>query len=234
MVLSAPTAVIVPVLDRPHRVAPLVESFLASGAREATLYFVADADDHAEVAAIEAAAAEHEQVRYIITAPPLVTFARKANLGYRETTEDWLFFCGDDVAFDRGWLWKGLREASDRYSLVAVNDCYNPVVQRGRLANHPLIRRAWIDVSGASWDGPGHVAHEGYRHWYVDQEWTAKAMLEGVFTFARLSRVRHLHHLNGQAEFDATYRKGAESVDADRALFRERVMRFGEGRIRVP
>jgi len=233
MVLSAPTAVIVPVLDRPHRVAPLVESFLASGAREATLYFVSDLTDAAELTAINEVL-EPGRVENIVSMDSCTTFAKKANLGYRETTEDWLFFCGDDVAFDRGWLWKALREAGDRYSLVAVNDCFNPVVQIGRLANHPLIRRAWVDVAGACWDGPGHVAHEGYGHWYVDQEWTAKAMLDGVFTFARLSRVRHLHHLNGAADYDATYQRGAASIDADRALFRERVMRFGEGRIRVP
>jgi hypothetical protein len=64
---------------------------------------------------------------------------------------------------------------------------------------------------GASWDGPGIVCHEGYRHWFVDDEITVAAQLRGVFQAALGSHVEHLH--NGSVP---------EGVEADQALFQRR------------
>ncbi len=232
MTLFAPTAVVVPVLGRPHRVAPLVESFRASMARDATLYFVADDTDADELAAIRDVAQAGTDVQLIV-ADELVTFPRKANLAYQVTAEPWLFLCGDDVHFHRGWLWKALREARDRYSLVATNDGFNPRVLRGDHATHPLIRRAWVEERGASWDGPGTLCHEGYRHWFVDEEWTTRAKIDRVFTWARHSMVEHLHHLAGKAEIDNTYRQAEWAMFDDRDLFLARAQEHAGHLLRV-
>lgn len=221
--MPTPVAVIVPVLDRPAHVAPLVDSYLTSGA-EGALYFVADADDLAELDAIQPHLGH--RVRAIVDGAP-VTFPRKANLGYRTTTEPWLAFVGDDVRFEPGWAQAALRAAGHRFHLVATNDAMNPQdAERGH-AVHPVIRRRWIDEHGASWDGPGTVAHEGYRHAFVDNEWSARAVAAGAFVFAPDAIVHHHHHLNGKAPLDRTYRRTRSSIPTDHQLWLTRSRRWG-------
>lgn len=218
-------AVIVPVMNRPGRVAPFLESLAASGA-DATAYFVVDEDDEAEITAIRTVGGN----MIVNTGDPAAVnprgFPVKCNVGYRATTEPWLLFVGDDVAFHGGWLQEGLREAGDTFHLVATADLLNHSVMQGRLATHPLMRRSWIDEQGASWDGPGVVCHVGYDHICCDLEWSAVARDQQVFRFARRSIIEHLHWLNHRADKDATYRRGQEYNREDMRLWKERYKRY--------
>lgn len=216
--------VIVPVWRRPHRIVPLVESFRASrpGA-PATLHFVVDLDDP-ETLEVTRTVIDGD-VKVLVGMDNPRTFPRKANLGYRETSAPWLLLCGDDVAFHRGWAWKALMCDRPGINLISTNDRWNPRVTEGRHAVHPLLRRAWIDEAGASFDGPGTVAHEGYRHWYVDEEWTQKALAEDCFAYARHAVIEHLHPYAGKAEMDDVYEAGRAGRHADRALAVERITR---------
>jgi GT2 family glycosyltransferase len=213
------TAVIVPVLRRPGNAAPFMASLKASGAPLARVYAVADADD------TETAAAWKEAGAQVLTwyGPPPGTFAQKVNIGYRATTEPWLLLAGDDVKFHPGWLDQAQHAARDGADVVGTNDLHNPLVTAGDHATHLLIRRAYVDEQGASWDGPGVVAHEGYRHWFVDNEFVAAAKQRGAWTMAIHSKVEHLHPLWGLAEDDETYALGREHIEADKALFEKRL-----------
>jgi hypothetical protein len=107
--------------------------------------------------------------------------------------------------------------------VVGTNDMHNPRVTAGDHATHMLIRRAYIDEQGASWDGPKVVAHEGYRHWFVDDEIVTVAKQRGAWVFAPHAKVEHRHPIWGLAPDDATYRHGQQFTDADKALFAERL-----------
>lgn len=215
-VTAKPTAVIVPVLRRPHNAAPFMDS-LAATAPEAAVYALASDDDP------DTAQAWRDAGATVITTPA-VTFAEKANVGYRATTEPWLFLTGDDVRFHPGWLQAAQRVATATGAdVVATNDKLNAAVQTGQHATHPLIRRRYVDEHGASWDGPGTVAHEGYRHWYVDNEWTTVARQRHAFAYAPDAIVEHLHPLAGKADDDEVYRLGQRHQDADGALYRRRL-----------
>jgi hypothetical protein len=85
-----------------------------------------------------------------------------------------------------------------------------------------MIRRAYIDEQGASWDGPGTVAHEGYGHWFVDDEIVTAARQRDTWTMAFHARIEHLHPLWGLASDDETYALGRGHVEADRELFTTR------------
>lgn len=213
---EVPVAVIVPAMRRPHRVAPFMES-LRSSTENATAYFVCDQDDTEQIAAVLAAGAE-----VITNQSASHTFATKANLGYRSTSEPWLLFVGDDVRFQSGWKESALIAAGDRHHLVATNDLGNRAVMAGQHATHPLIRREWLDTHGASWDGPGTVAHEGYAHWFVDNEWSTVARMAGVFVFSPESVIEHLHPIWGKGEDDEVYRLGQSKASADQALWERR------------
>jgi hypothetical protein len=221
------TAVIVPVLGRPGNAAPFMESLKASGAPLARVYAVADADDEETVRAwLEAGA---KVILRAAVQPGPGTFAQKVNLGYRETAEPWLFLSGDDVRFHPGWLDQAQHAARDGADVVGTNDLHNPRVTSGEHSPHLLVRRAYIDEQGASWDGPKSVAHEGYRHWFVDDEIVTAAKQRGAWAFARHSKVEHLHPLWGLAPDDDTYALGRGHVDADQALFTARLAAAGEG-----
>jgi hypothetical protein len=218
------TAVIVPVLRRPANAAPFMASLKASGADLAHVYAVADADDPETAEAWLYAGA---QVILRDSGAGPGTFAQKANIGYRETREPWLLLTGDDVKFCPGWLDQAQHAARDGADVVGTNDLHNPRVTAGDHSPHPMIRRAYIDEQGASWDGPGIVAHEGFRHWFVDDEMVTAAKQRDTWAMAFHSKVEHLHPLWGLAADDDTYALGRGHIEADKALFEARLAEYG-------
>jgi hypothetical protein len=219
-----PVAVIVPVLGRPGNAAPFMESLAGSGAPLARVYAVADIEDRDTCQAWKEAGAS-----VLVTAggDHPGTFAEKVNIGYRETLEPWLFLTGDDVKFHPGWL-DHAQAAGAAADVVGTNDLHNPRVTAGDHSPHLLIRRTYIDEQGASWDGPKVVAHEGYRHWFVDDEIVVAAKQRGRWVMAFHAKVEHLHPLWGLAADDATYALGREHVAEDRELFKARLAARGQ------
>ena len=221
------TAVIVPVLKRPQNAGPFMQTLRASTGL-ANVYAIASDDgsdiDQETIAAWIQAGAEVLQGTDIG-----VSFASKVNAGYEFTTEPWLFVTGDDVRFHPGWLdhAQAVANTGRGVEVVGTNDLGNPRVLRGEHATHMLIRRSYVDEHGASWDGPKVVCHEGYRHWFVDDEIVTAARQRGVFGFAPASVVEHLHPLWGKGEPDEVYELGQQWQDADRALFLERAAAHG-------
>jgi hypothetical protein len=214
---AEPTAVIVPVMRRPQNAAPFMESLAGSGAGDlARVYAVVDPDDTATADAWDAAGAR------VVTLPEgrLGSFAVKANHGYTETTEPWVLLVGDDVKFHPGWLDHAQAAAArTSASVVGTNDMHNPRVTAGEHATHPMLRRSYVDEQGASWGGPGVLCHEGYGHWFVDDEIVRVAKSRGVWVSAEASRIEHLHPMFGLAEDDEVYQRGQATADQDRELF---------------
>jgi len=215
-------AVVVPVLGRPHHAARFMDSLRATTDMAlATVYAVGQGGDEETMAAWEAAGAT------VLDSGEQVSFAAKCNLAYAKTAEPWLFLVGSDVRFHPGWLDHAQAAATDGVHVVGTNDLGNPRVIAGEHATHLLVRRAYVDDQGASWDGPGVVCHEGYRHWWVDQEIVDAAKQRGVWAMALASRVEHLHPAWGKAPMDAVYELAARHVPTDRKRFEERLTAFG-------
>lgn len=151
------------------------------------------------------------------------SFAEKVNRGYEISDEPWLFIVGDDVRFHRGWLDQAMEVArTSGKHVIGTNDLGNPAVMSGDHATHLLIRRAYVDDFGASWDGRGVVCHEGYRHWYVDNEIVLAAKERDTWAPCLLSHVEHLHPYWGKGADDEVYRIGQAAAAADAALFMAR------------
>lgn len=148
------------------------------------------------------------------------SFAEKVNRGYEISTEPWLFIVGDDVRFHPGWLDQAMEVARTTGAhVIGTNDLGNPVVMAGDHATHLFIRREYVDLVGASWDGPGVVCHEGYRHWFVDNEIVLAAKQVQAWAPCLLSHVEHLHPLWGKGEQDEIYRVGQDAAETDRELW---------------
>lgn len=209
-------AVMVPVLNRPQNAEPFMRSLRASTGL-ATVYALCSEDDDAKAwGAVGAQVVRTEGV----------TFAEKVNEGYPWTDEPWVMLTGDDVRFHPGWLDHAQAVArSTGAKVIGTNDLGNPRVMAGQHATHMLIDRDYIDEQGASWDGPGVVCHDGYRHWFVDDEIVAVAKQRGVFTVALTSIVEHLHPIWGKADDDDTYRLGQRHAERDQRTYLKRLRR---------
>jgi hypothetical protein len=210
-------AVVVPVMQRPHRAEPFMASLRETTDR-ARVYAVAHAEDEPTIAAWLAAEAN-------VLTTWTHSFASKVNHAYRNTGEPWLFLVGDDVKFHPDWADELIRAAEmSGAQVIGSNDLHNPRVLRGEHATHMMISRQYIAERGASWDGPGIVCHEGYGHCFVDDEIVTRArQQDGVFCSAKLAVVEHLHPVWGNGEVDAVYERGASFLAADQALFARRM-----------
>lgn len=212
-----PVAVIVPAM-RPECAAPFMQSLRASTGL-AAVYAVCHYQDDVLAETWRAAGAEH-----VITTGVETTFAAKANAGYAFTSEPWLFLVGEDVRFHPGWLDHAQATAAHQQAaVVGTNDLATERVVDGRHATHLLISRAYAAEVGASWDGPGTIAHDGYRHWFVDDEIVTAAKSRGVWAMALASVVEHLHPIAGTAPDDDVYAAGRAHATEDQALFLARL-----------
>ena len=214
------TTVIVPVHHRPANAAPFMRSLRASTGL-VDVIAVAQSDDGETIAAWEA-----EGVRVQLSEHK--SFAHKVNVAFEvvETFVEtlWVFLVGDDVHFHARWLDHLQWVASQADAkVIGSNDLGNPAVIAGDHATHMMISSQYIRDVGASWDGPGKITHDGYRHNFVDNEIVEAAKQRGVWSMALGSLVEHLHPAwDDKRPMDETYRLGQISFERDHKLFEAR------------
>lgn len=218
-------AVLIPVLRRPHRVEPLLESLLASSTRVHPV-FITSPDDRAEQDAVRATGAD---MLILPDKPGVGDYAKKVNLAYRETDEPLLFLAADDLRFRKDWLeFAEAKLRPGRIGVVGTNDLGSPRVMQGQHSTHSLVTRAYADDRGTV-DGPGQVLAECYRHNFVDDEFIGTAKRRSAWAFARASIVEHLHPSWGKASSDPVYRIGQASFERDRRTFQARTRLWRAG-----
>lgn len=216
---DTPVDVIIPVLHRPQNIGPLMDSLKAT-APNATAWFVTEPDD-----AIVWAEVKNHGGKLLVHPG---TFAEKVNYAYGQTDAEFMVLVGDDVRFRDGWLNQALHAAKSGKSVIGTNDLGNPRVKRGDHAVHFMLRRSYVDDIGSSWDGPGVVAHEGYRHCFVDDEIITAAKQRDEWQPCLTSIVEHVHPYWGKGEHDDVYKLGESSMKADQKLFRQRFVEFAK------
>lgn len=222
--------IVVPVLGRPEQIAPLVASLRAT--TDARLVFVCSPKDHEATAECSATG---ENMIVVGWDPGRGDYARKINLAYRETVEDWVFCGATDLAFRPNWLENALRVAErGNAGVVGTQDMGNPLVKRGRHATHPLVRRAYIEEYGGTFDGTGEIYSEQYDHQYIDLELCETAKLRGRWAFAKNSVVEHRHPNWGKGTWDDTYEKAFRQAREDRALYVRRMKQIERHHARQP
>jgi glycosyltransferase involved in cell wall biosynthesis len=203
-------AILVPVLNRPQNVKPLLDSIHENTPDPYRVLFIADPDDTAEQDAITA-----EGGQMIV---PGGGYAAKIRAGVEATDEPLLFIGADDLRFDAGWL-EAATEKMPGAQVVGVNDCIRRP-HRPQHATHFLVTRAYAEQPCI--DGQPGMLSEAYAHSFVDDELIATATKRGVYAYAQRSRVRHLHPMVNTAADDDTYRLGRSQFRRDRKTFLRR------------
>lgn len=199
--------VLVPVLRRPHRVRPLLDSIRAV-TPDPHILFIADAGDGPETKAILDAGGQ------ALLTPDGASYAEKINAGVRATTESLIFLGADDLDFKTGWFDAARKKLG---GVVGIND----LIPRGRQhATHFLLTREYAERPMI--DGELGPLSTAYRHWYVDNELIETATARAAYAYAPDAHVEHLHPLVSKAPLDDTYELGAAHSSEDRTTFRQR------------
>lgn len=205
-------AILVPVLERPGNVQPLLDSIAATTPDPYRVLFIADPHDVPEHDAIRAAGGE------FITVDG--NYAAKINVGVRATDEPYIFMGADDLRFHPKWLERAMTKMRGKVGVVGTNDMGNPRVVSGDHSTHSLVARWYADLGTI--DDPTKVLHEGYLHEFVDDEFVETAKSRGAFISARDSHVEHLHPMWDKAPTDHLYQAQQTRMRAGRRVFRQR------------
>lgn len=212
-------AFLVPVLNRPHYVRPLLES-VRGATPTAHVVFVADPDDLLEIGAIDAEIEESEAFYGDLTISLLIHaggYAKKINHAVAQTTEPYVFIGADDLRPVAGWFDAARKHIDRGVGVVGINDM---LPRRRNHTTHFLVARAYAEMPTV--DGGRGPLSEVYAHNFVDDELIATAQSRGQYHYENLAKIHHLHPQGKSAPDDATYRKGRSRFHADRARFAER------------
>lgn len=221
-------AVFIPVLDRPHRVEPLLDSLHRSydeaAYEQVSAVFVGSPGDRAQLAAVQRevgkAAKTGRSVDLLVVdwTPGRGDYAKKMNYAWRKTDHDWVLLAADDLVFHLGWLEEVLRVADETNAcVIGTNDRGNQRVVSARHSTHSFVSREYAECGTV--DDPTILLHEGYWHNFVDDEFVQTAMARETWAMAADCVIEHLHPNWGKAPLDPTYQRGQARFDDDRVTF---------------
>lgn len=213
-------AVIIPVLGRPGNAQRVVDSIWAASEHDVRILFMCSPGDAAQ---IDACVATGVAIWVAPWDPGPGDYAKKINLGFKMTDDEFVFTGADDLKFHPGWDTAAVKIAYETgKGVIGTNDLGNPAVKLGRHSTHTLVRRSYAEVWGGAWGERNTVFHDGYDHQCVDNELIAAAQQRDEWVFCWDSIVEHLHPLWGKGEQDSTYAKALARGRDDIRLFEKR------------
>ena len=226
--------ILVPVLERPQHVTPLLASIVENTPRgEVEVLFITD-----ETCKVEIGVIAQNQISLLDILPTTLLIApmevhswsQRINYGIRESKGTPWVFCGaDDIRFHPKWLEEAqyvMREPGGPLGIVGTNDLGHWGTQEGWHSTHFLANRRYIEEHGTIDGEKGKLLHEGYRHNFTDNECNATAQKRGMRRHAFKCHVEHMHPSWGKGAPDAVYGHGGEHWGDDRALWDARRAKF--------
>ena len=215
-------ATLIPVLNRPRNVVPLVESWLASGT-PGRLVFIVEVDDVAELQVVEAVTSFKGVDRLEVV--DAHTWPEKINVGIQTVDADWYLCAADDVRFIAGW-WAATKKHRDdpEIGVIGTNDSFdgsgNPRVWAGDHTVHPLVRQSY--ARGPNLDG-GPFCVEDVKHWFSDDLIVAVAKYRKAWAYCPGAVIEHLHPFwrTKEIAWDDTYAHGESTAPEDQQRAQE-------------
>lgn len=210
-------AILIPALGRPDTVSKVVRSLRRTTSNSRIVFLCTEGDN----LVIDKVLHDPEAECIVIPPNERGDYAKKINLGYRETKEPLLFLGATDLWFWPRWYENAVEKLSDGIGVVGTNDLGNPDVLAGVHSTHSLVTRDYVDQYGTI-ETPGEVLYEGYWHEYVDNEFIETAKSRDAFAMAMDSVVEHLHPWFNKAKTDKSYRDARKRFKPGKDLFDDR------------
>lgn len=213
----ADVAILVPLLRRPWRVAPLLGSITATTTVPHQVVFACTPSDLATIDAVHTAGYKP----LLVDRHRKGDYARKIQAGIDATDTPFVFTGADDLKFHPHWFEKARAKMVDGIGVVGTNDLANPRVVAGEHATHSLVARWYCELGTI--DEPGVLLHHGYVHEFVDDELVGTAKKRGAWAFAADSHVEHLHPIyNPAVPMDEMYADQRRRMGVSRTLYTRR------------
>jgi hypothetical protein len=215
--VTKPVGILIPSLNRPQNLGPLIDNIHATAGHPHTLHFA--------VSDPESIAILTELGEHFITDDG-DTWPNRVNALYHATDESRFYVgCGDDDWHYDGWLRTMLDCFTDGIEVVFAH-CLHTMV----------ITRRYIQEQSGCVDVPDVVIWPGYTHCYSEWEFGCVATMRHVVATCPIDTVEHhRHRASGTdcqlalAPYDATYKRGDDSLLADQAKFDQRSSAYFPG-----
>lgn len=204
-----PVAIFIPSMSRFDRLIPLAETIKKTTKHPYTIYLITDEPE------AEEAAKKMPNTVFIKSPKDCVSYAKRINYLYQNTSERYFFTGSNDITFCEGWLENALLNTISG-GVVAVNDGFNPN------GTNFLIDREYIKTFGGTFFNENEVMWEGYRHNFCDTELISKARVCNQYVYVQNSYVLHEHYLNKKRLSDMVDEIATSSYNDDRLKFTER------------
>ena len=201
-------AILIPTLNRPHNLKPLIENIRDVTPEPHEIYFMTSNKESKRVIEENGAICFND-----VGDTDLIT---RTNSLYRLTDEPYIYTGSDDIRFHEGWLSKMMKKMDEGFHVVVPQDLLNP---NGTQA---LISRKYIEEQSCCVDVPNVVYYPGYKHDWAETEQFEVAKKRGVFARSD-AVVEHLHWSNGKAEKDDDYNTGQSHSADGQELFKSRM-----------
>lgn len=241
---GADLVVVIPLWRRTKHIRRVVDSVHDATPAARVLFVVSEQDD----AVIGALASHDERVVVSGAGGGHGDYAKKINVGYRGSSEPFIFTGADDLVFHGGWYDAARAFIADYdpdvtrrllnpdhpervdidvpvVGVVGTVDLCNARTMNGTHSTHSLVARWYADLFGTI-DGPGAIYAECYVHEYCDDEMVQTAMSRGAYAHALDAVVEHLHPNVHKSVDDPTYARGRVGSRLSRRTFLVRRRRW--------
>lgn len=200
--------IIVPVLNRPQNVRPLVESINGNTPDCQILFVYSRRFEDVYLPIFKEVFDENDNVEFTLCniSNPNGDYARKINLGLKYSCTDWVFTGADDLKFHPNWFENAMKIATDNIHVIGTQDLGNPRVLTGKHSTHSLVRASYARDWGLTAEHEkGMIYSSQYWHEFMDDELVGIAKARGIWKFSYDSVVEHLHPHWGKAPTDESY-----------------------------
>ena len=176
-------SIIVPVLNRPQNVKPLISSYLDNSPLNKTeMLFVTSPSCVEEISEIKKFSVP---ISVAIVSDDIKSWAKRINWGINHSKSNtnlskissWVLCGADDIVFHKDWFDVAQKASENFTGILGTNDLGNPACISGFHSTHPIVNRKYIEQYGTV-DEVEKLCHEGYIHNYVDAEIIATAKKE--------------------------------------------------------
>lgn len=209
--------ILVPMLGRPHRVNPLLESIRAVTPAAKVLFMLTMNDGDVRRAVIESGSSFHE-----MAFRQTGDYATKINTGVSLTTEPLIFTAADDLKFHLGWFEAALAALTPGIGVVGTNDLGNPRVMAGQHATHFLVTREYAQLGTIDQPNSGMIFSPQYPHEFIDDELIGTARYRRAWAMAIDAHVEHLHPNWGKGQLDGLYLQQRRRMQIGRTIYERR------------
>lgn len=200
-------AIIIPTLNRAHKLPALLQNIKEVTKTPHRVYFVIEKTDEKSSATLDGLDCETVVGSY-------GSCAKAMNAGYLTAQEPYVFTGNDDLKFKEGWD-TALLEAAKKFPIVGINQ------GDGKTTCFTLVERKFIEENSGVYDKPNALYHE-YGSQYCDTEHADYAKARRVWGEVGEPLIQHEHPTFGMGEHDQTYEKNGKSYEQDMQTYQRR------------